>query len=285
MIKNYYRLAKPGIIYGNALTALAGFLLASEGRYNIILLSGMLLGLSLIIGAGCVFNNFIDSDIDDKMQRTKHRALVTGDISPRNALIFGNILGFFGVIVLGLFTNLLTLGIALLGFFFYVFVYTFAKRRTDYGTILGTISGAMPPLVGYTAVSGRIDSGAIILFVIMVLWQMPHFFGMALYRLEDYKNAGIPVLPVTKGIYRTKIHIILYIALLIPALLALRYYGYVGNIYVVVMGLFTVIWLGIALSGFRKGLHDGLWGRKIFLFSLIFIMVWSVMLSVDSLLF
>lgn len=283
MIKSYYRLAKPGIIYGNALTAVAGFLLASQGYYNFLLFFGMIVGISLVIGGGCVFNNYIDRDIDIKMERTKHRALATGEISGRSALIFGSVLFVIGAVTLALFTNLLTLGIAIIGFVFYVFVYTYFKRKTVYGTILGSISGAVPPVVGYCSVTGRVDLGAALLFLIMIFWQMPHFFGIAVYRLEDYAAAGIPVLPVEEGVHVTKIHTVLYILGFIGALAALRIFGYAGNAYAVVMIVVSAVWLWLALAGFKRGVNERLWGRKVFLFSLVTITVWSVMISANSL--
>src|SRR5579863_9785702 len=139
MLTDYVKLAKPRIIMGNVITAIAGFTLASKGHYNIVLLCAVLLGLSLIVASACVFNNYIDRDIDKMMVRTRTRALVIGAISPKNALIFGA--------VLGIGTNALTLLMALAGFAIYVFLYTFLKYTTVYGTEIGSIAGAVPPVV------------------------------------------------------------------------------------------------------------------------------------------
>ena len=123
-----------------------------------------------------------------------------------------------GCLILALNTNHLALFIGVLGFVVYIFFYTFGKRYTTWGTEIGSIAGATPPLAGYLAVSNKLDAGAIILYLIFVLWQMPHFYAIAIYRLKEYKQAGIPVLPAIKGIYRTKINMLVYIISFIIAL-------------------------------------------------------------------
>ncbi len=286
MIKNYYTLTKPGIIYGNAITALGGFFLASKGHIDLILLCATILGLSLIIASSCVLNNYIDRDIDERMERTKGRALVQGTIALRNAIIFAIVLGVVGTHLLFAYTNMLTLFIALLGVFFYVVVYSlWTKRQTVYGTLVGSISGAVPPVVGYVAVTGSLDVGALILFLILCLWQMPHFYAITIYRYDDYLGAGVPVLPIVKGIRETKIHITLYIAALMLALYALYAYGYTGKIYLIVMLLLTIGWLVMSLRGFshKNDVTDApniKWARGVFLFSLVIIMMFSLTISV-----
>ena len=142
------------------------------------------------------------------MERTKDRALAAGRISGRAAIVYGTILGFVGFAVLVLHTNLLTAAIAAVGFFFYVFMYSlWFKRRSICGTVVGSIAGAVPPLVGYCAASNRFDAAAILLFFILAIWQMPHFFAIAIYRFNDYAAASIPVFPVKKEIQKTKIAI------------------------------------------------------------------------------
>ena len=169
MIRAYYYLTKPGIIYGNALPAIAGFLLASKGIFDIRLFFSMLIGLSLIIGSSCAFNNIADAEIDAKMERTKKRAMVTGAISKTSAIIFASILGIAGTTVLLLFTNHYALFTALLGMFFYLALYTPLKRKTVYGTIIGAVAGATPPVVGYVAVTNNFDTAALLLFFILIL--------------------------------------------------------------------------------------------------------------------
>ena len=193
MIKTYYHLTKPGIIYGNTLAAVAGFFFAGEGPLDWPLLAATLVGLAAIIASACVFNNYADRHLDAKMERTKNRALVSGRISPRNALIFGLILLALGTLVLLLYTTLLALGTALFGFVVYVFWYTPLKPKSPNALFVGAIAGATPPVVGYTAVTGSFDIYAFFLFAALYLWQIPHFLAIAVYRYEEYKAAGIPL--------------------------------------------------------------------------------------------
>lgn len=265
---NYYLLTKPGIILGNLVTVAAGFLLASKGVLHLGLFTETLLGLAFIMASACVLNNYIDRPIDRKMERTKNRALVTGAISGRNALLLAFFLGILGAGILLYYTNLLTVCIAALGFFVYVVPYSLWKGHTIYGTAIGSIAGAVPPVVGYCAVSNRFDAGALILFMMMVLWQMPHFFAIALSHLDDYEKANIPVLPLIKGVWRTKIHMILYILAFIPIALLLTFFGYTGYLYVIVTLAISLMWLRISVSGF-KTTDNKLWGHRMFVWSLV----------------
>lgn len=267
---NYYLITKPGIILGNLITVAAGFWLASKGEIHIWLFLATLLGLALIIASACVFNNYIDKQIDGKMERTKNRPLVRGLISPRHAICFAALLGLAGNAVLIYYTNALTVFIADIGFFVYVLLYSLWKGRTIYGTAIGSIAGAMPPLVGYCAVSNTLDGGAVILFALMVLWQMPHFYAIALYRLDDYKAAGIPALPIIKGALRTKVHMALYIAGFIVAVAMLTFFNYAGYIYLSVAVILGSLWLALSLQGFTSK-NDALWGKQMFRLSLVVI--------------
>ncbi len=279
MLKTYYRLTKPGIVYGNAITAAGGFFLASRGQVDAGLLVATLAGLSAVIAAACVSNNYLDRDIDRRMARTKNRALVTGKVSPRAALTFAAVLGAAGTFILLALTNLLAAGLALFGYFAYVFLYGIGKRRTVHGTLIGSISGAIPPVVGYTAVTGRLDAAAIILFLVLVTWQMPHFYSIATYRADDYSAAGIPVLPVRRGVRAAKNQIIVYIVAFLVATSLLTITGYTGLVYLVVMLAFGGYWLRLAYAGFTAP-DDKLWARQLFRFSLIVILVFSAMISV-----
>lgn len=281
MLKPYYHLTKPGIIRGNAITATGGFLLASGGVINFWRLVAMLVGMSLVIASACVFNNYIDRDIDSKMTRTKKRALVSGLVSTRSALSYAAILGIAGVIALLFYTNLLTMCLGLLGFVFYVFIYGIAKRRTVHGTLVGSISGAIPPVAGYTAAANRLDVGAGLLFLILVFWQMPHFYAIAMYRLRDYKSAKIPVLPLVKGIAHTKLQILIYIVLFIISSAALTISGSTGLTFAAVMTVIGLVWLKRGIGGYHT-VDDSKWARGMFFFSLTVILVFSVMLSLDS---
>jgi protoheme IX farnesyltransferase len=279
----YYRLTKPGIIYGNGFTTVGAFLLASEGHIDFGLLIATLAGVSLVIGSGCVYNNYIDRGIDKKMARTKERALVKGTIPGSHALVFAVILTALGLSILETFVNMLTVWLGILGLFFYVVLYGISKRKSVYGTIVGSVSGALPPVAGYCAVTGRFDSGALILFLILTFWQMPHFYAIAMYRHDDYAEAGLPVLPVSRGMKTAKIHIIIYGFAFLLATLSLALYGYTGCTYAVIMGVLGTMWIWKGIAGF-KTTDDKRWGRKMFLFSLIVLTSFSVLISLEWLL-
>jgi len=281
-VKKYYYLAKPGIVYGNGITTIAGFLFASKGHVDFILLLTAVVGSSLVIAAGCVVNNFIDRDIDKKMVRTAKRALPRGDISNVKALSFGAILGIAGFSLLGFRVNLLTVWIGLVGLIDYLVFYSYFKRHSIHGTLVGTVAGATPIAAGYCAVTGSLDATAIMLFLIMTAWQMPHFFAIAIYRFKDYKKAGICIWPVKKGIVSTKIQIALYISVYIALILLLALRGYAGISYMIAVLIMSLWWFRQSIQGFSAATDDNKWGRKLFGSSLIVLMVFCLMISIDN---
>ncbi len=281
MFKTYYALTKPGIIYGNAVTGAAGFFLASRGHVNWGLFAATIVGMSLVMASACVANNYIDRDIDKVMERTKQRALPVGLISIRNAVTFAVALGLIGFLLLALYVNFLVVALGFIALITYLVLYGLAKRRSIHGTLVGSIAGALPPVAGYCAVTNHIDGAALILFLILVFWQMPHFYAIATYRLSDYMAAGLPVLPAVKGARRTKIEILIYIAAFTAAASALTFFGYTGEVYLVAVAIFGLAWLGLSIKGFNAK-DDKRWARTMFLFSLIVIMVFSLMASVGS---
>lgn len=280
MIKTYYLLTKPGILMGNAITLVGGFAMASKGHFDFPLFAGTTAGLGGVISSACVFNNYIDRERDAKMERTKNRALVKGIISPRNAVIFASILGVVGTLILALTTNALAVTAALAGFFIYVVLYGIWKSRSVYGTLIGSMAGAAPPVVGYCAVTNHFDAGALLLFAILVLWQMPHFYAIAMYRFNDYVAASIPVLPVKKGVPLTKIRMLLYIIAFTTVSLLLTLMGYTGYAYLIVAALLGLSWLVLCLKGFKSE-NDKPWARQMFFLSLVIITVLCGMISFD----
>lgn len=279
-LKNYYWLTKPGIIYGNLLTATGGFLLASNGRINYGLLIATFAGIAFVIASACVFNNYIDRGIDKKMARTKKRALVIGKISPYSAKVYAACLGIIGFLLLAVFTNFLTVCIGLIAYVFYIVFYGYTKRRSVHGTLVGTVPGAAPIVAGYTAAANVLDSAAITLFFVLVFWQLAHFYSIAIFRFDDYKNANLPVMPVKKGMTKTKLLILLYVICFIVATGMLSAYGHTGLAFLVGMGLFGMIWFWIALDGF-KAKDDKRWARRMVFVSLIVIAALSIMLSIN----
>lgn len=279
-INNYYQLTKPGIIRGNLLTCAAGFLLAADGHVSFGLLGITLLGTALIIAAACVVNNILDRDIDRLMTRTKQRALVIGVIRVRFALVYAAVLATLGLALHIIFVNVLTAVVGLVGFLAYTVLYSYAKRRSTHGTLVGTISGATPPVAGYTAVTGRLDLGALLLFLILVFWQMPHFYAIAMYRAKEYKKAKLPVLPVVKGMYRTKLEIVVYIVGFAVASLLLSTFGYTGYTFALVALLLGTVWLKKGLSGFARS-DDAVWGKQMFILSLVVLLATSGTLALS----
>lgn len=279
MFKKYYLLTKPGIVRGNLFTAMGGFFLASRGTIDIPALLGAFFGTAFIIASGCIFNNYIDRDIDSKMVRTQKRALVTGAISSNKALLFGAVLGIVGVITLLVFTNLLSCLAAVTGFIFYVVVYGYFKRASVHGTLVGSISGAIPPVIGYTAAVHALDLGAVVLFLILVAWQMPHFYSIGIFRKDDYEMAGLPVLPVKKGFDETKKHMIFFAVLFLFGISLLTLFGYTGYLYLIVMLTIGGLWVG---KIFQKEISDqNLWAKKVFGLSIVVLSLFSVIISID----
>jgi heme o synthase len=289
VIKDYYELAKPGLVYGNLITTIAGFLLGAHVLgvpVNIWLLVATCIGILLVMGSGCVFNNYIDRDIDGTMARTKDRALIAGRISGRAALVYASVLGAIGFLTLIIFTNVLALGAAVVGFFFYVFMYSlWWKRRSTWGTFVGAIAGATPPVVGYAAAAARLDLAALLLFIILVIWQMPHFYSIAIRRFSDYTAAGVAVLPVKRGIRATKIQMLVYVIFFTLVAPLLTVFGYLGPFYFVTAVVFGITWLVLAIRGFsNKGPGEDVgWARLMFFFSLATMTILFATIGVSSL--
>lgn len=280
MAKAYFDLIKPGIIGGNIVTTASGFFLASGGHVNLILLVSVVVGIALVIASGCVFNNYIDREIDRKMVRTKNRELVVGSISIRNAIVYAVILALLGFGILLLYVNILTTGVAAIGLFFYVVVYSIWKRRSVNGTLVGSISGAVVPVVGYVSVANNLDIGAFLLFLTLIFWQMPHFYAIGIYRLKEYKAAGIPILPIEKGISVTKKHMSVYIVGFFLVTMLFTPFRQTGFIYLIVMSIVGGVWIYISYKGTDTKDADT-WAKKMFGYSLVVLLTFCIMVSID----
>ncbi|WP_216831115.1 heme o synthase [Alkalihalobacterium elongatum] len=262
---------KTGIIKSNLVTMFAGLTLALY-TYQYSLFDKIpeiifaLVGSILVMGAAGAFNNLYDRDIDSIMERTKNRPTVTGEIKVTTVLWLAISMSISGVIILALATQLAAL-LGFLGLFFYVVPYTmWSKRRTIYNTEIGSISGAMPPLIGWAAIHPDITHPAILgLFVIAVIWQMPHFYAIAIRKHEEYKAAKVPMLPVVKGIRRTYIQTNVYLVILIATSFLL---GSLSLGLMLVALLLGVIWLILSIYGYKK-MDPGKWAKSLFIFSLI----------------
>ena len=280
-LKHFIQITKPGIIFGNVLSVAGGFFLASKGHVDLAIFLAAMIGTSLVVASGCVFNNCIDRDIDLKMERTKNRVLVQGLISLKLALAYATVLGVAGVALLYKVANPLAALFAVIGFVIYVGLYSlYLKRKSVHGTLVGSLSGAMPPVIGYVAVSNTFDMAALTLLVMFSLWQMPLSYAIAIFRFNDYLAASIPVLPVKRGIQVAKKHILIYILAFLVATLMLTFSGYAGMSYLAVAAAMGMYWLYMAWTGY-KAVDDTVWARKLFVFSIFTITALSVMMSLD----
>lgn len=273
-------LIKPGIIFGNVVTLCGGYFLAVQGRIDIFNFLATLVGMISIIACGCILNNCFDRDIDSLMQRTQQRPLVCGLISVKLAIGYAIGFGLVGIIVFYMGTNVLTLAMALVGLFTYVVAYTiWLKRRSVFGTLVGAISGAMPPVIGYTAVTNQFNLIALSLFLILFCWQIPHFFAIAICYRDDYAKANIPVVPLTRSMIYTKVNMLLFVTLFFATCLLLPILGATGVIYLSVTAIIGVVWLAISIRGFFST-DDRKWARHMFLASIINITILAVAMAV-----
>jgi protoheme IX farnesyltransferase len=288
-IRRYLSLTKPGVLFGNVITGVAGFLLASAylRAFDLLLFVATIVGMTLIIASACAFNNVFDRDIDSVMVRTKQRAVASGSIRPLPALTFATILGVLGVAIVAVWTNWLVVAIGVGGFVVYVWLYgVLAKRRSIHGTLVGSISGAAPILAGYVAARGRIDAAAVLVFLALFFWQFPEFYSIAIYRKKEYAAANVPVATVVKGVAYAKRWIAIYAALFVLAALLLTSFGYTGYIYFICMAAISAYWLALAMRGFRAAgtTASDTWARRMFHASLNILLLYSLLIAIGPLL-
>ncbi|MGG1659848.1 heme o synthase [Brevibacillus sp. NRS-1366] len=262
---------KTGIIKSNLIPMFAGLTLALY-TYHISLIEKLpeilfaLIGSSLVMGAAGAFNNLYDRDIDSIMERTKKRPTVTGEIKPKTVLWLAICMTIVGLATLA-FTTTLAAFLGFLGLFFYVVPYTmWSKRRTIYNTEIGSISGAMPPLIGWASIYPDITHPAILgLFVITVIWQMPHFYAIAIRKHDEYKAAKVPMLPVVKGVKRTYVQTNVYLVVLIAVSFL---FGTLSTGLMLVALLLSISWLILSMFGYKK-MDSEKWAKSMFIFSLL----------------
>ena len=243
-------LTKPRIISLLLVTAVAPMYAA--GRPSLSLVLAVLLGGYLMAGGANAVNMYIDRDIDDRMTRTRLRAIPSGRMTPVAVLAFGIALATAATLLLALFANVLAAALALGGFYFYVFVYTrWLKRSTPQNIVIGGAAGAFPPLVGWAAVTGRLDLAAAYLFLIVFYWTPPHFWALALLKQRDYGRAGVPMAPLVWGDGETKRQMLLYTMILIPLTLLPAAFGTFGTIYLTSVLLLDALFLWTVLRVVR----------------------------------
>jgi heme o synthase len=269
VFKDFLALIKIGIVNSNFITTFTGIWLAlyfTGGGLlaNLSTVIFTLLGSSLVIAGSCAINNYYDRDIDHLMERTKDRPTVTGKVTPKHVLYMGVVFTLIGTIFL-LFTTITATIIGLVGFVTYVFLYTmWSKRRYTINTVIGSISGAVPPLIGWAAIDSSLHAVAWVLFLIMFIWQPPHFLAIAMKRSEEYRRAGIPMLPVVHGFAVTKRQMVVWVACLLP----LPFYLFsLGIPFLILASLLNIGWLVIGIMGFKMQ-DDIKWAKYMFVYSL-----------------
>lgn len=280
--RSYLQLIKPGITLSNTLSGVAGFFLAASiVSFSLPAFIGAIGGIALIIASACVANNILDRDIDKRMKRTLKRDVANGVIRIRDALLFSLLLGLIGFALLFYLTNMLTFFLGVLAYIWYVAIYGMAKRTTAYSTIIGGVAGALPPVAGYTALMGRIDGAAIVLFLILFLWQLPHFYAIAMFRRDDYKEAELPIWSVRYGMKSTKVQLFISVVAYAASASLLTFFGYTGIIYLVLSTALSVFWIYKGVSLYKK-VDDVKWARSMFGVSLVVLLSMIVLISIGG---
>jgi heme o synthase len=281
-VGDYVQILKPRVMSLVVFTGVVGLLVA-PGHLNPVLAAVAVLCLAVGAGASGAINMWYDRDIDAVMRRTALRPLPAGRMLPGEALGFGVVLAVWAVAIMMLAVNLVAAELLGLTIAFYVFVYTiWLKRRTPHNIVIGGAAGALPPVVGWAAVTGDVGWGALALFAIIFFWTPPHFWALSLYRAQEYAKAGVPMLPVVAGARETKRQMLLYTLVLWPASLAPWWLGLAGPLYAAAAGALSLLF---TLSSFRVWREEGARGdraaRRMFAFSLLYLFLIFTMLLVD----
>jgi protoheme IX farnesyltransferase len=277
-------LCKPGILRLLLITTVCSMLVAARGFPDLWILVWTLVGMTLVSASANAMNMVYDEDIDGIMHRTMHRPLPSGRVEARGALVFASVIGIVGVLILHFLVNWVASLVALSGHLFYVFIYTmWLKRSTPHNIVIGGAAGAVPPLVGWAAVTGDLSLAAWIMFAIIFFWTPPHFWALALYKRLDYSRARVPMLPVVRGERATKKQIVLYAVLLIPVSLALAFAG-MGIIYLVAASVLGLAFCAFSIKTATEAEGTYRWAKLTFAFSILYLGLLFGAMSLDSLL-
>ena len=283
VVLDYYELGKPRIVLLLLITTAAAMVMAAHGMPPIELFLWTLLGGALSAASAGAFNCVFDRDIDRVMRRTMQRPVVTGRISVRNALVAATLAGVAGFAILLLLVNPLAAWLSLAGNLYYVFVYTiWLKRRTPQNIVIGGAAGAVPPLVGWAAVTHQIGMPALGLFAIIFLWTPPHFWALSLIANADYDRAGVPMFANVYGIARTKREILLYSLVLVGVSLTLVDVHVMGAIYGVSATILGAIFVYYAIQLSQDQTRK--WARTLFKFSLLYLALICAAMVIDRIL-
>lgn len=287
VLQQFYALTKPRVVQLIVFCALIGMVLAVPGlpswaEVKIGLLA--CLGIWLVAGAAAAFNCIVEKGIDAKMKRTAWRPTAKGELSDTQTLIFSGVLCAMGSAILYVWVNPLTMWLTFATFIGYAVIYTvILKPLTPQNIVIGGASGAMPPVLGWAALTNSVGPEALILFLIIFLWTPPHFWALALYRVEDYRKSGLPMLPVTHGNEFTRLQVFLYTLVLFPACLMPFVFGMSSWLYLVAAVTLSIGFTAYAFALWRN--YSDELARKTFRFSLIHLSVLFAALLVDHYLF
>ncbi len=281
-IRAYVSLTKPRIIELLLVTTVPSMIVAARGMPPAALILYTLIGGALAAGGANAINCYIDRDIDRVMHRTKKRPLPTHKIEPRNAMSFGILLGVLAFAFLAVAVNVLSAALAIAALLFYVFVYTLAlKRTTPQNIVIGGAAGAVPALIGWSAVTGRVEAPAIALFFIIFYWTPPHFWALSMRYQGEYAEAGVPMMPVVYGRNETAKHILLYSLLLFATCLAFFSIGRMGLIFLGSTLVLNGLFVGMAVRLWRKPTTRIAWG--LFRFSIYYLALLFAAMAIDQL--
>jgi heme o synthase len=265
------QLTKPAVTRLVMVTMLCGAL-AAPGAIHVVKLLLALVGTAIVVGAANALNMYLERDIDAQMERTRGRPLPSGRLSPELALGFGVLSGLLGVSLLALCVNLTTASLALLALVSYVFAYTPLKRVTPFALHVGAIPGAIPPLLGWTSVTGSLTVPALAMFALLFVWQIPHFIAIALFRQREYERAGLRVLPAVRGVAAAKSAIVRYSALQLAVSTLPYFLGLAGPLYLWVAVPLGLAFLAFAASGLRESAGPR-WARALFFASMPYLVI------------
>lgn len=278
-VRDLVALSKPRIT-GLVIATFSGGMWLAPGHLPVWRAFMTVLGTALIVGAANALNMFMERDVDGLMERTRDRPLPKGRLAPAAALVFGTALACAALPMLLLAGNALTGILGGLAFFAYVAIYTPMKRTTPAALFVGAVPGALPPLMGWTSVTGRLDAGALALFGVLFLWQIPHFLAIALYRSEDYGRAGFEILPLASGEPTTRVVISVFSVALLLTSLSLGPLHVAGGLYMATALVLGVVFLGWGLVGFRR-VTSRVWARSLFFASLGYLTLLFAALIID----
>jgi protoheme IX farnesyltransferase len=279
-LRAFCSLTKPRVVSLIVFTAVIGMFLATPGIVPLQILVAGTLGIALVAGSAAAINCLVEQKIDAVMQRTSWRPLARGEISTAQTLVFAGALGGIGLWTLYQFVNALTMWLTVATFVGYAVVYTvILKPATPQNIVIGGASGAMPPVLGWAAVTGEVTTEALLLFLIIFAWTPPHFWSLALYRTEDYARAGVPMLPVTHGKPYTRLQVLLYTLILFAVSLLPFAIGMSGLVYLVSAVALGGAFLGYALRIYLA--YSDLVAQKTFRYSIVYLALLFTALLVD----